>query len=175
MGFACNLGMRNRALWTLAFGAALLAGCATTPAPSVVQPGAQPSAATPSAPTAVSLAAEQRRLADLFAGTPVVWEMTPEGNLRVQVPLKFCFKKGQSAVEPPLAKVLDYVAPSAKSPGMKTRVLAPADNGKPGALVQERAASARDYLVGKGVPVTHFAGLGAAHGDSVEIVVGKQL
>jgi hypothetical protein len=77
-------------------------------------------------------------------------------------------------VEPPLAKVLDYMVPSAKSPGMKARVSAPSDNGKASLIAQDRAASTRDYLVAKGVPVTHFAGVGPAQqGDSVEILVGK--
>jgi outer membrane protein OmpA-like peptidoglycan-associated protein len=172
-GIACNLGMERRILLCALAASALMAGCATsTKAPPVqTAPGPAPSAPAPQ--PAISLADEQRRLADLFRGTPVVFEMTPEGALRVEVPLKFSFDKGRSVVKPPLAKVLDYVVPSAKAPGMKARVTAPGDNGNASLLAKDRAASTRDYLVGKGVPVTHFSGLGTAQNDAVEILVGK--
>jgi outer membrane protein OmpA-like peptidoglycan-associated protein len=173
-GIACNLGMERRLLLCALAASAWLAGCAiSTKTPPVQQaPGSAPSG-TP-APAAVSLPDEQRRLAELFRGTPVVFEMTPEGALRVEVPLKFSFDKGRAVVKPPLAKVLDYVVPSARAPGMKARVNAPGDNGSGGGLLaKDRAASARDFLVGKGVPVTHFAGLGTAQGEVIEIVVGK--
>jgi outer membrane protein OmpA-like peptidoglycan-associated protein len=176
-GFACNLGMTTRHLLSTLALAALLAGCATSSKLPPVQqaPGSAPAGSTPAPVTALSLPAEQKRLADLFRGTPVVFEMTPEGSLRVEVPLKYSFDKGKSVVKPPLAKVLDYVVPSAKASGMKARVTAPGDNGNATLLAQDRAASVRDYLVGKGVPVTHFAGVGPAHGgDSVEVVVGPQ-
>jgi len=154
---------------------ALLAGCASSPRPVQQAPIAPPPKPAPSAPApapAVSLAAEQKRLAELFHGTPVAWELTHEGALRVTVPLQYSFDKGKAAVKPPLAKVLDYVVTSAKAPGMKTRVHAPADNGQT-AIAQERAASARDYLVGKGVPATQFAGVGPAQGDRVEVIVSR--
>lgn len=150
--------------------AALLAGCATSNAPPLQQ---APVTAPSTAPAAVSLEAEQKRLAELFRGTPVVFEMTPDGALKVDVPAKFCFDKGRAVVKPPLAKVLDYVAPSAKSPGMKTKVYAPFDPRGSARVAEDRAASARDYLVARGVPVTHFAGIGPTQDDHVEIVVGK--
>jgi hypothetical protein len=164
--------MKLRALCSATALAALLAGCASTGNQPPIQqsPVSPPPQATP---PAISLASEQRRLADLFRDTPVVIAMTPEGHMRVEVPLKYSFKKGLSVVEPPLAKVLDHVVPSARAPGMKARVSAPSDNGKAGLIAQDRAASARDYLIAKGVPVTHFAGVGPAHSDSIEILVGK--
>jgi outer membrane protein OmpA-like peptidoglycan-associated protein len=151
---------------------AVLAGCASAPPqPSPVQtaPVATPAPATPT----VSLEAEQRRLAELFKGTPVVWQLTPEGALKVDVPAKFCFDKGTAVVKPPLAKVLDYVAPSAKAAGMKAKVYAPADPHGATAVAHDRAASTRDYLVSKGVPVTHIAGLTPTSDDHVEIIVGR--
>ena len=70
---------------------ALLVGCGTTPSTA---PGAP-------APK-VSLAAEQRRLADLFRGTPVVFQMQSDGSLRVEVPLRYSFDTGGSTVKPGL-------------------------------------------------------------------------
>lgn len=150
--------------------AALLAGCATQSPSTVQQAPVSPGAQTT---TAVSLEAEQKRLAELFRGTPVVFEMTPEGAMKVDVPAKFCFDKGRAVVKPPLAKVLDYVASSAKSPGMKAKVYAPIDPKGSARVAEDRAASTRDYLVGKGVPVAHFAGIGPTQDDHVEIVVGR--
>lgn len=161
--------MDRRLLPAAALLAALLAGCAGGPR---MLPSVQSAPGGAAAP-ALSLEAEQRRLAELFRDTPVVIDMTREGSLRVQVPLKFSFDKGRVAVKAPLAKVLDHVAPSAAAPGMKTVVLAPSDNGHRPMLANDRAASARDYLVSKGVPVTHFADVGRAPGDNIEIVIGR--
>ena len=173
MHFACNLGMERRLLLGV-LAASVLAGCATSPSAPPVQQAPVATAPAPAPVAPLSLPAEQRRLADLFRGTPVVFVMTPEGAMRVEVPLKFSFDKGRAVVKPPLAKVLDYVAPSAKAPGMKARVSAPGDNGNGALLAKDRAASARDYLVGKGVPVTHFSGVAAAtQGESIEILIGK--
>lgn len=167
--------MKSRALLSMTLLAGLVAGCATSSKPPVQQaPVAPPPppVAAPAPPPPISLSAEQRRLADLFRGTPVVFELTAEGNMRVEVPADYCFDKGRAVVKPPLAKVLDYVATSAKAPGMKTRVTAPT-KGATGSTVQERANSARDYLVSKGVPVNHFAAVGPGRSDAIEIVVSK--
>ena len=150
---------------------AFVAGCASgpkTPAASQARGTAtagtaSSSAAAPAAPAPapapiVSLPDEQRRLADLFRGTPVVFAMQADGSMRIAVPLKFSFDKGRAAVKPPLAKVLDHVAPSLKGRNMRARVTAPLDAPKgTAALAQERAASTRDYLVAKGIPAKHFA------------------
>jgi len=162
-------GARRLAL-TLAL-PAVLAGCASTSTAPVQQAPGGPSGQAP-APV-VSLPAEQRRLADLFRGTPVVFEMTAEGHLRAAVPLQFSFDKGRAAVKAPLAKVLDYLAPSIRSPGMRARVATPGDGGGIGRVAFDRAASTRDYLVSKGVPVGHIASLQPVGGDDIEIVVGK--
>lgn len=176
--FACNPGMTTRRFFappgpTLTLVAALLAGCATqTSLPPVQPPPVAPAPkAAPAAP-AFSLEAEQKRLAGLFRDTPVVIAMTPEGHMRVEVPLKFSFDKGRTAVKPPLAAVLDRIAPSAKAGGMRTRVAAPGDNGTPGTLARDRAASARDYLVGKGVPATTFSTATTDEAE-IEIVIGR--
>ena len=163
-----------RVLSSLAIVAGVLAGCASNrPAPVAQAPvaPAPKSAPAPAAP-AFSLSGEQRRLAELFRGTPVVFEMTPEGHLRVEVPLKYSFDKGRAAVKPPLAAVLDRIAPSAKAAGMKTRVAAPGDAPAAATLAQERAGSARDYLVGKGVPPAAFSTT-TTSGAEIEILIGR--
>ena len=76
---------------------ALLSACSVLQ-PSPSGPGAAPGAAAPKE----TLAAEQRRLAELFRGTPVVFAMQADGSLRVTVPLAYSFDKGRFAVKPPL-------------------------------------------------------------------------
>lgn len=177
MPFACNARMKHHAIVSAAC-LAVLAGCATNkPSPHSAPSAPSPSSAAPSPSPApvptVSLPAEQRRLSDLFRGTPVVFEMQADGSMRVAVPLKYSFDKGRAAVKPPLAKVLDYLAPSLRYQSMRAKVAAPPDAPKAAAsLAQERAASTRDYLIAKGIPLTHFAALTPAQGDGVEIVIG---
>jgi outer membrane protein OmpA-like peptidoglycan-associated protein len=162
----------------IALAAALsISGCslwrAPAPAPAV-QPGAARNGALPQAEPKPTLVAEQRRLADLFRGTPVVFAMQPDGSLRVGVPLKYSFDDGQTAVKPPLAAVLDRVARSQRAQKTRLRVAAPADAkaGNP-QLARERAASTRDYLVAHGVRVTRIAGLAPTHNGNVEIIVAE--
>ena len=155
-----------------------LAGCATqSPAPAT--PGPAPAAAP--APAHPTLAAEQRRLAALFRGTPVVFEMQRDGSLRVAVPLHFCFDRGAGTVKPPLAAVLDHLARSQRHESTRLRVAAAPDPGSRGhALARDRAESARDYLAARGIPAFRLsiAGAGAGAGvatlardEGVEIVV----
>src|SRR5437899_7062291 len=112
--------------------AVLLSGCslfrstvppgpATAKKPSVSAPG------LPEEQPKVTLLSEQRRLADLFRGTPVVFAMQPDGSLRVGVPLKYSFDDGQTVVKPPLAAVLDRVARSQRTQKTRLHVAAPTD------------------------------------------------
>lgn len=142
----------------------VLGGCSSLPPPG--SPGA--GAAAPK----VTLAAEQRRLAELFRGTPVVFAMQPDGSMRVTVPLRYSFDKGRFAVKPPLGAVLDRVAKSQRTEQTRFLVAAPADPQSKGLLLAtERATSARDYLVGRGVDATRFSISAMGSGDAVVIVV----
>jgi outer membrane protein OmpA-like peptidoglycan-associated protein len=140
---------------------AIIAGCAGVPFLS------------PGPPT---VASEQRRLSHELRDAPVVVvETTPEGRLRVAVPLRYCFDAGRGVVKPPLAAVLDRMAPGLKPGGFDVRVAAPADTRGGGTLLaQDRAASVRDYLVARGVPVLRFAGLAQAAGDHVELLLTQR-
>jgi len=68
-----------------------LAACSTPSSPG----GPRGPDGTP-APKA-TLASEQRRLAELFRGTPVEFEMQRDGSLRITVPLTFAFWPVQAA------------------------------------------------------------------------------
>ena len=153
-----------------------LAGCATQ-APPPMTPAGAPSAAPGPAPAHPTLASEQRRLAELFRGTPVVFEMQPDGSLRVTVPLHFCFDRGASTVKPALAAVLDRVARSQRHESTRLRVVAAPDpDGRGHALARDRAESARDYLAARGIPASRLvvAGVaGMARDEGVEIVVAE--
>jgi outer membrane protein OmpA-like peptidoglycan-associated protein len=160
--------------------AVALSGCSLFRSPEPSAPGSAkrapstPGQVLPEEQPKVTLLSEQRRLADLFRGTPVVFEMQPDGSLRVGVPLKYSFDDGRTVVKPPLAAVLDRVARSQRTQKTKLRVAAPADAKSGSAqLAKERAASTRDYLVAHGVKVTRFASLAPASDGNVEIIVAE--
>lgn len=114
--------------------AALVAACAgnlTAPSPP------------PRPPAAAPLAAEQRWLEQLFAGTPVLVGPDDEGAVRVEVPLKYCFDEGSRAVKAPLGMVLDKVAASlARQRRARLALAAP---------TAQRTDSVRDAMVARGV------------------------
>ncbi len=145
-----------------------LAGCGTPPAPEL-----RPVHAPRSAQTQATLVAEQKRLADLFRGTPVVFAMQPDGILRVEVPLRYCFDAGRDKVKPPLAAVLDRLAASQRNAATQMLVSAPTDPGAKGlALATRRAVSVRGHMVEKGVAATRFSIAAIGHGAAVSILVG---
>jgi outer membrane protein OmpA-like peptidoglycan-associated protein len=160
--------MRN----LLSLGVLVLAGvvgCSTPSSPGGVGPGG--SAAPPTAPKQ-TVASEQRRLAELFSGTPVVVDSQREGSLRIQVPLEFAFDKGRAVVKPPLAKVLDLVARGQRTEPTRLAISAPTDPQSKAVLVAtERANSTRDYLVARGLVPTRFTVTALTSGDSVVIVI----
>lgn len=140
-----------------------LGGCATSsPSP----------AGAAGAPPRVTLAAEQRRFADLFRGTPVEFILQRDGALRVVVPVRDSYEKGRYAVRPPLAAVLDRLARSQRLEPTRFFVAAPVDPQAKGLLLAtERAASTRDYLVARGIDATRFTLNALSSGDAVVIVI----
>ena len=146
-----------------------LVGCST---PSPGPGGTAPGSSAPGSAPKQTLAAEQRRLADLFKGTPVVVETPKEGSLRIAVPLEFAFDKGRFVVKPPLGKVLDLVARSQRAEPTRFAVSAPTDpQSKALLLATERANSTRDYLVARGLAPTRVTVTALASGDSVVILI----
>lgn len=147
--------------------AALLAGCTSAPR----APAPRPSGAIPPAAD-TSLAAEQRRLAYLFRGTPVSITMQGDSALRAEVPLPYCFDAGRAKIKPPLAAVLDRLAAGPRAGAARWSLMAPPDPGNPGSpLVAERNASLRDYLVARGVPAARLRAVPADSDAGVRIVV----
>ena len=147
---------------------AVLGGCSLFRPASTASGPAEAGASAPK----VSLADEQRRLADLFRGTPVVFAMQADGSLRVTVPLHFSFDRGRYAVKPPLAAVLDRIVKSQRAEATRLVVAAPADPRSKGLrLATERATSARDYMVGRGIDATRFSVAALGSGDNVIVVV----
>ncbi|MGH8795535.1 MAG: hypothetical protein ACREXI_00635 [Caldimonas sp.] len=155
-------------MFIAALSLALLGGC------SLFRPGSSagaPAEAGATAPKA-TLADEQRRLADLFRGTPVVFAMQDDGSLMVTVPLHFSFDRGRYAVKPPLGAVLDRIAKSQRTEATRLRVAAPADPRSKGLrLATERATSARDYMVGRGIDATRFSVSALGGGDRVILFI----
>ena len=147
-----------------------LGGCGTTGAGRGA-PGRTTGAAAVQPP---SLSTEQKRLAELFRGTPVVFEMVNEKTMRVEVPLKFSFDPGRAAVKAPLAAVLDRVATSQKGAGTRFTIVAPPDRPSAPLVGADRAASTRDYLVARGIAVSRFNGVERGAGDEVEIRIVQQ-
>jgi outer membrane protein OmpA-like peptidoglycan-associated protein len=151
----------------------LLAGCGTRAPVGAPPPSVPPGAAHP-APPQPTLAAEQQRLAALFDGTPVVFAMQTDGSLRVEVPLRFSFDPGSFTVKPPLAAVLDRLATSQRRGSSRVLVVAPGDKrGKGITLGNDRAGSARDYLVGRGIAATRFTLSSVVEPELVRIVVSE--
>ncbi|MEO5695497.1 MAG: hypothetical protein ABIQ60_00015 [Burkholderiaceae bacterium] len=148
---------------------AVLTGCSSLSSPGGAPIGIPVPDEQPLRPT---LQSEQQRLAEFFRGTPVVFEMQPDGSMRVEVPLQFSFDRGRSAVKPPLAAVLDRLAWSQRETGTRLRVTAAHDRGRKNhALVYDRARSARDYLVSRGIASTRLRAGRAAQGDGVEVII----
>ncbi len=150
---------------------AALAGCSSLPTPAGAPIGLPTPDEQPLRPT---LRSEQQRLAEFFRGTPVVFEMQSDGSMRVEVPLKFSFDRGRSAVKPPLAAVLDRLAWSQRETATRLRVTAAHDRGRKNhSLVYDRARSARDYLVSRGIASTRLRAGRAPQGDGIEVIIDE--
>ena len=144
-------------------GSVLLGACGTSPTSTAPAKGA-------SAPKP-TLAQERRRIADLFEGTPVVLVIDSDGSLRAEVPLKFSFDAGRAVVKPPLGALLDRLAGSPATRGGSWVVAAPGDpKSKGNTLALERAASTRDYLVGRGADPLRFSVSALGQGSDAPLI-----
>lgn len=123
-------------------------------------------------PNRPSLAAEKQRLETVLQGTPVVLALQPDNSLGVDIPLRSCFDRGRAAVKPPLAKVLDRMAASQRNQTTRILVSAPTDPGnKKLALAMQRAVTARDYLIERGLDASRFSVSAVAERPVVKIVI----
>ena len=164
---------------------ALLAACGAYPP----APGQPPAAGQPPAPAAPpslgglfgsglspALESQRTRLKQALEGTPVRVEPTDDRRLRVEVPTKHAFDPGRAAVKPALAAVLDQLAIGFRPQATTTelRIGAPGDDQASERVVQERGQSTRDYLIGRGVPISRIAGVGRAPNSGLEIVIADR-
>ena len=163
-----SLDFRTPPLW-LAAGLALLwlAGCSTPkPAPQTTPYVAQDAAAAsggsarPAAAGAYTwsptMADTSQRLEAALRGSGMAVSQTTDQRLWLSLPVDAAFDKGRSAVKPAAAASLDQVALALRT---NTRALVQIV-GDPDTLVAspagialalDRAASARDWIVGRGV------------------------
>jgi outer membrane protein OmpA-like peptidoglycan-associated protein len=171
-----------------------LAGCAAPPAvappapatieaPSVT-PGVAP--ARPAGATYVwsdKLAASAQKLRGGLQGNSVSVSQTTDQRLWISLPADAAFATGRAAVKAPATGWLDQVAVALRDlPRADVQIVSDADPGNGArALALERAASARDWLVGRGVPPQRIAvagrsGSGAVPADPrrLDILIGER-
>ena len=154
-----------------------LAGCASRPgAPGTPGSGSPSFGGLFGSGLSPALEAQRLRLKDVLKGTPVVVDSTGDHRLRVEVPTKHAFDPQRTTVKPALAAVLDQFATGFKPHAATTelQIGAPADDKASGRIVQERAASVRDYLVGRGVPISRIVSLGRAEDGGLELLVSDR-
>lgn len=154
-----------------------LAGCASRPGtPGTPTSGGPSFGGLFGSGLSPALEAQRVRLREALKGTPVVVDSTGDHRLRVEVPTKHAFDPQRTAVKPALAAVLDQFATGFRPHAATTelQVGAPGDDKASGRIVQDRAASVRDYLVGRGVPISRIVGLGRAEGAGLELLVSDR-
>jgi outer membrane protein OmpA-like peptidoglycan-associated protein len=187
--------MRHDSILPLAAVLLALAGCAmpvvappTVPAPV---PPAQQSTATP-APTAPAPAgawtwspqmdSAASRLRSALRGSSIDVVQTTDQRLWLSLPGEEAFPAGRSAVTPAAGAWLDEVAQALRAaPRAEVQIVgAPDAKGGGSSLALDRAASARDWMVMRGVPARRVAVSGQAPRGKVatpnrlEILIGER-
>jgi len=144
------------AVWITSFAITLgmLAGCSTS--------------------TNASLADDKQRLENALKGTPAVLTLQADDSLDVGMPLRSCFDRGRTTVKPSLAKVLDRMAANQRNGTTRILVSAPADPGdKKLALAMQRAVTARDYLIERGLDASRLSISAVTGKPQVKIVIAS--
>jgi outer membrane protein OmpA-like peptidoglycan-associated protein len=174
-----SMPRRSRSILAAAI-ALMLAGCAAPPpvppphVPPPVSaapmpappPGAAPgpaggAPATASSPWAWSprLDAAAQRLRDVLSGSGVEVAQTTDQRLWLSLPGAGTFAPGRSALTRPAGAWLDHVAAALRTlPQAEVQIVGQPDLNRGGsALAIDRAASARDWMVMRGVPARRVA------------------
>ncbi|HSV70406.1 MAG TPA: hypothetical protein VLI72_09855 [Methylibium sp.] len=163
---------------SLLIAVAAVAGCSTPPAgaPASRAPAGGLFGNLFGSGLSPALEAQRARLKQALEGTPVVVEATGDRRLRVSVPARHAFEPGRTVVKPALAAVLDQFAIGFKPYAATTelRVGAPDDPTPSSRLVRDRAASARDYLVTRGVPLSRIVDAGGSGTAGLELLVSDR-
>jgi outer membrane protein OmpA-like peptidoglycan-associated protein len=100
--------------------------------------------------------AQKREMEEATAGTGVEVTKTDDNRLKLEIPSDISFDTGRSDIKPNLRPILDKFATGLQgNPAAKVNIVGHTDNTGSDAvndpLSVNRAASARNYLVGKGV------------------------
>ena len=101
--------------------------------------------------------AQKKAMEQATQGTPVEVTRTADNQLKLEIPADISFDKNSAAIKPELRAVLDTFADGLRknSTGMVVRIVGHTDSTGSDAinnpLSVNRAQSARDYLVGRGV------------------------
>ena len=164
----------------------LLGGCSLpkTTAPPLPPPAsAAPLPAAPAGAWAWSSQIESAgtRLRGSLGGGAEV-SQTSDQRLWIALPGEAAFAAGRSAVTPAAGAWLDQIAASLRGlPRAEVQIVGPADKRGGQSLAVDRAASARDWMVMRGVPARRMAvsgpdarGRGLAADGRLHIFVGEK-
>jgi outer membrane protein OmpA-like peptidoglycan-associated protein len=155
-------------LLPLAAAACLVACSSPKPAPQATPAGVWPPADAAARPGPVRDSAgytwsaqmgdTSQRLRGALSGSGVDVSQTTDQRLWLSLPVEAVFPKGRSAVAPGGAANLDKVAQALRAnTRAQVQIVGDADPGASGAaLALDRAASARDWIVGRGVPASRI-------------------
>ena len=172
-------------------------GCASPPVPVVQPPAPVPlerPTATLGAPRSAStfvwsdrLATAARKLRDDLQAPGVNVAQSSDQRLWISFPAEALFASGRSAVKPPAAPWLDRVASTLKDqPRTEVQILgepdpSSRDDTASRVLALDRAASARDWIVARGVSAQRVSVAGRRPGTSasaderrLDIFVGER-
>ena len=148
--------------------AAWLIGCSSPkPAPQATPAGVWPQEGGRPGPVrdgsvyawSPKMGGTSQRLRGALFGSGVDVSQTTDQRLWLSLPVEAVFPKGRSAVVPGTAGNLDKVAQALRDNSRaQVQIVGDADPGASGqaALALDRAASARDWIVSRGVPASRI-------------------
>jgi outer membrane protein OmpA-like peptidoglycan-associated protein len=163
-----------------------LGGCAL---PKVAPPAVPPpvsAAPLPGTPAGAWLWSPQlesagSRLRSALLGSGADVSQTSDQRLWISLPADSTFAAGRPAVSPAAGAWLDQIAAALRAlPRAEVQIVGPTDARGGAALAVDRAASARDWMVMRGVPARRMAVSGQAprgrsSGDGrLDILVGER-
>ena len=158
-----------RPIGCAALGAALmLGGCALPKVSTPALPPPVSAAPLPAAPAGAWVWSPQidsagSKLRSGLFGSGADVSQTSDQRLWISLPADTTFAAGRSAVTPAAGAWLDQVAASLRAlPRAEVQIVGPVDAKGGAALAVDRAASARDWMVMRGVPARRIAVSGQA-------------
>ena len=158
-----------RPIGCAALGAALmLGGCALPKVSTPALPPPVSAAPLPAAPAGAWVWSPQidsagSKLRSGLFGSGADVSQTSDQRLWISLPADTTFAAGRSAVTPAAGAWLDQVAASLRAlPRAEVQIVGPVDAKGGAALAVDRAASARDWMVMRGVPARRMAVSGQA-------------